>query len=113
MEKNDAGERGLILRAKSLKLDGVGSNIQIKRTAFNRNKASLSIINRRKGKVYKNRFWSLVAFMLENELTKEMQYDCQAALRVHLKFKVMNLKLSIVVCFFFLVIICFSSADKN
>lgn len=75
------------------------SNIQIERTAFNRNKDSLSIIKRRKGKVYKNRCWSLVASMLENELTKEMQYDCQEALRVHLKFKVMNLKLSIVVFF--------------
>lgn len=89
----------------------MGSNIQIERTALNRNKDSLSIINRRKGKVYKNGCWSLVASILENELTKEMQYDCQAALRVHLKFKVMNLKLSIVVCFF-LVIICFSSADR-
>lgn len=44
---------------------------------------------------------SLVDAMLENELTGRKQYDCQAALRAHLKFKGMNLKISQHSCLFF------------
>lgn len=49
------------------------SNIQVERMAFNRNKDSLFIINRRKGRSERERDESsLVASMLENELTKEI-----------------------------------------
>lgn len=82
--------------------------------AFNKNNDSSSIINRRKDRVYICMLTaadSLVDSILENELIGEMSYDCQIALRAHLKFKVMNLKISQHGCFS-LVIICFSRAYK-
>lgn len=48
---------GLILGAKSLKLGGIGFNIQVERMASGKNKDSLSIINRTKGRVYMYRSW--------------------------------------------------------
>lgn len=52
-EINDPGKRG----AKSLKLGGIGSNIKVERMASGKNKDSLSIINKRKARVYVYRTW--------------------------------------------------------